>query len=147
MKMDSKGLQRYIDEYGESHRGETPKYWKVGVFRWEDGSPVVKSKEYFGQEWEANGAFHDARFDGKYADAPANDAYLVGMWTVIDGDESNPVNCVELATPQNGAGYRIVQNRGDHNRDSECQERVARFLAGYMAEANRSWREVHGFAG
>ena len=57
-----------------------------------------------------------------------------------------PVNCVELATPQNGSGYRIVQNRGDHNRDSECQERVSRFLAGYVAEANRSWRELHGFA-
>lgn len=57
-----------------------------------------------------------------------------------------PVNCVELSTPQNGAGYRIVQNRGDHNRDSECQERVSRFLAGYVAEANRSWREIHGVA-
>lgn len=57
-----------------------------------------------------------------------------------------PVNCVELATPRNGSGYRIVQNRGDHNRDSECQERVSRFLAGYVAEANRSWRGVHGVA-
>lgn len=57
-----------------------------------------------------------------------------------------PVNCVELATPKDGRMYRIVQNRGDHNRDSECQERVSRFLAGYVAEANRSWREIHGVA-
>ena len=90
--MDSNGLQKYIEEYGEGHRGETPTYWKVGVFRWEDGLPSVKSKEYFGYEWEANGAFYDARYDGKYADAPADDAYLVGMWEIMDGDESNPAN-------------------------------------------------------
>ena len=57
-----------------------------------------------------------------------------------------PVNCVELATPKDGRMYQIVQNRGDHNRDSECQEQVQQFLTGYISEANKSWRQCHASA-
>lgn len=58
----------------------------------------------------------------------------------------NPINCVELSTPKDGAMYRVKQNRGDHNRDSDKQQEVSRFLEGYIRKANKAWRGCHASA-
>ena len=57
-----------------------------------------------------------------------------------------PLNCVELSTPTKGAMYRIQQNRGDHNHDSEMQKEVSAFLEGYIRKANKAWRINHACA-
>lgn len=71
------------------------------------------------------------------------DGEIVILAVYCDG---RPMNCVELDTPKDGNMYRIKQNLGDHNRASEMQDGVTSFLKGYIAEANKAWRQSHASA-
>ena len=67
---------------------------------------------------------------------------IIGVWK-----GNKPVNCIELEQPtKETPRYRTLQNRGDHNNDSECQEDVTKALATYIAMANEQWRTTHGIA-
>lgn len=67
---------------------------------------------------------------------------IIGVWK-----DNKPVNCVELGVPTSADDkYKTLQNRGDHNRDSEFQDLVSKDLAKYIAMANQSWRNIHATA-
>ena len=68
---------------------------------------------------------------------------IIGLWK-----DGKPVNCIELECP-NGKHpdtYTVLQNRGEHNRDSQYQREAKRFVRRYIAAANKSLEVSHATA-